>query len=79
MSMMVSMRVNELARSEVVYEILVRGQIGESLATDLGALRLEARQDQTLIVIAVIDQAHLHGVLERLRDLNVDIESVNPA
>jgi len=61
-----------------VYEILVRGELGETTAAELGARRFEPRRGKTLVVVEVIDQAHLHGILERLRDLAVDIERVNP-
>lgn len=61
-----------------VYEILVRGTLSETLASGLGARRFEPRQGKTLVVVDVIDQAHLHGILERLRDLAIDIERVNP-
>jgi hypothetical protein len=60
------------------YEIVVRGCIGEELAEELGAAALQPRHGRTVIVVEIIDQSHLHGVLERLRDLNIDIESVNP-
>lgn len=61
-----------------VYEILVRGELSEAIASGLGARRFEPRRGKTLIVVDVIDQAHLHGILEQLRDLAIDIERVNP-
>ena len=60
------------------FEILVRGTLDEALADELGATALVPRRRQTLIVIEIIDQSHLHGTLERLRDLDIVIESVNP-
>ena len=60
------------------YEILVRGELGERLADEIGAKCFALRPDRTLLLVDVIDQAHLHGVLERLRDLNVEIDRVNP-
>jgi hypothetical protein len=66
-------------RSGMVYEILVRGGLGDDIGDELGCIRVEERAGQTLLVIEIIDQSHLHGVIERLRDLNVAIESVNPA
>jgi hypothetical protein len=61
-----------------VYEILVRGSLTEALAATLGAKRFEPRRGKTLVVVEVIDQAHLHGILENLRDAAIDIERVNP-
>ena len=60
------------------YEILVRGTLSEQLADEIGAKRFEIRPDRTLLVVEIIDQSHLHGVLDSLRDLNVEIERVNP-
>jgi hypothetical protein len=59
------------------YEILVRGNIGERLAGQLGARRFGASSGRTLLVVEVIDQAHLHGVLRRVGDLNVEIERIS--
>jgi hypothetical protein len=64
--------------SAAVYEILVRGELSEALASGLGARKFEPRAGKTLVVVEVADQGQLHGVLERLRDLAIDIERVNP-
>jgi hypothetical protein len=75
------LRVSLNAGSEgtsTVYEILVRGAVSESLASGLGARSFEPREGKTLIVVECLDQAHLHGILEQLRDLAIDIERVNP-
>lgn len=60
------------------YEILVRGRLGDGLTEEIGAKRFELRPDKTLLVVEIIDQSHLHGVLDRLGDLNIEIERVNP-
>ena len=73
--------VNQLPGAEgtgTVYEILVRGELSEELADTLGAQRFEPRRGKTMIVVEIIDQAHLHGILESLRDQAIDIERVNP-
>lgn len=61
-----------------VYEIVVRGELSEAIAADLGARRFEPLRGKTVIVLEVIDQAHLHGILESLRDQAIDVERVNP-
>jgi hypothetical protein len=72
----------------VTYEIVVRGELSdrfaaaflsESLGSTVGPVRVEPGDGTTAIVIEVIDQTHLIAVLERLRDLSVEIERVNPA
>jgi hypothetical protein len=77
------------ARSKrVAYEIVVRGELSEhfastflseSLGSTVGRARVVPRDGTTAIVIQVIDQAHLLAILERLRDLSLEIERVNPA
>jgi hypothetical protein len=72
----------------VTYEIVVRAELSErftstflseSLAATVGPARVEPADGATAIVIEVIDQTHLLAVLERLRDLSVEIDRVNPA
>jgi hypothetical protein len=70
------------------YEIVVRGELSEqfartflseSLGATVGRARVEPGDGTTTIVIDAIDQAHLLAILERLRDLSLEIERVNPA
>jgi hypothetical protein len=70
------------------YEIVVRGDLSEhfsaaflseSLTSSVGQVRVESGDGATTIALEVIDQAHLLAILERLRDLSLEIERVNPA
>jgi hypothetical protein len=72
----------------VMYEIVVRGDLSEhfsatflreSLTSTVGQARVESGAGTTTITLEVIDQAHLLAILERLRDLSLEIERVNPA
>jgi hypothetical protein len=72
----------------VTYEIVVRGELSERFASTFLServgltperTRVEPGDGTTLIAIDVIDQAHLLAILERLRDLALEIERVNPA
>ena len=60
------------------YEVLVRGELSDHLVDVLGARRVVPSRGKTLIVVDVIDQSHLHGILNRLQDHNIEIERVNP-
>jgi len=60
------------------YELLVRGELSEELLADLGARSFEPRRGKTLILVDVIDQSHLHGILDWLQSRNIAIERVNP-
>ena len=76
------------ASKQVTYEIVVRGDLSDhftstflsdSLGTTVGKASVEPGDGTTTIVIEAIDQAHLLAILERLRDLSLEIERVNPA
>ena len=60
------------------YEIVVRGTMDDELVSDLGGRCFHPQPGKTLIVVDMIDQAHLHGVLAWLENRNIEIERVNP-
>jgi hypothetical protein len=64
--------------ASTTYEIVVRGRLDDSLVAALGARRFEPREGSTVLVVDIIDRAHLHGVLTQLHDNNVEVERVNP-
>ena len=64
--------------ARATYEIVVRGRLDHSLVAALGARRFEPREGATVLVLDVIDRAHLHGVLTQLHDNNIEVERVNP-
>jgi len=90
--MLVSMTSRGTATStsrRVTYEIVVRGDLSEhfaatflseTLTSTVGQTHVEVGDGTTTtIALEVIDQAHLLAILERLRDLSLEIERVNPA
>jgi hypothetical protein len=56
--------------------IKVRGRLGGRLASLFEGMTLVQRSDGSELVGHVADQAHLHGLLSRIRDLGLDLESV---
>jgi predicted Holliday junction resolvase-like endonuclease len=60
------------------YRVVVRGRLGEHLASCFEHLELESRPGKTSLTGTFVDQAQLHGLLDRLRDLGIPIVSVNP-
>ena len=61
------------------YEIRVKGHLDESWADWLSGLAIQHEPDgDSLLSGSLPDQAALHGVLNRLRDLGVQLISVNP-
>ena len=59
------------------YEIKVRGYLAQQWSEGSAGLKLTHLEgDETLISGLLPDQAALHGVLERIRDLNIPLMSV---
>jgi hypothetical protein len=58
------------------YEIVIRGELSDRFAPAFEAMTLEAGGGRTRIVGTVVDQAHLHGLLDQIRDLGMELISV---
>ncbi len=61
------------------YRIVVRGELSQRYSTAFEGMALEAEDGLTTITGPVVDQAHLHGLLDRVRDLGLELVSVNAA
>ena len=61
------------------YQIRVKGQLDPYLSAWFLDFTIEPTADgDTLLVGDVVDQAALHGIMARCRDLGVTLISVNP-
>ena len=59
------------------YEIKVRGHLEQCWSDWFAGLKLTHLEgDETLLFGSLPDQAALHGLLERVRDLNITLVSV---
>jgi hypothetical protein len=56
--------------------IEVRGRLTQRLAQAFDGLALMPRTGATELAGVVVDQAQLHGLLTRIRDLGLDLQSV---
>ena len=62
----------------MTYQIRVKGQLGWEWADWFGGLTITLEDDgETLITGPVVDQAALHGLLRKVRDLGLPLVSVN--
>ena len=59
------------------YEIRVKGHLGPRWAARFDGMTLSTRTDGTTVIHGpVVDQAALHGLLARVRDLGIPLLSV---
>ena len=61
-----------------VYELVLRGEFGDRFGLLFEGMRLERVDGDTVLTGPVLDQSHLHGLLERIQELGVELVSVNP-
>jgi hypothetical protein len=59
------------------YRIVVKGRLGERLGAAFSELELEPMYGATALSGEFVDEAQLYGVIDRLRDLGVELVSVN--
>jgi hypothetical protein len=62
----------------VVYQIRIQGHLGRKWTDWFGGLAITLEENgDTLLTGPVVDQAALHGLLKRVRDLGLPLLSVN--
>ena len=76
---MSNMRNSETDPSQpLVYQIRLKGHLGREWTHWFGGLAITALDTgETLLTGPVVDQAALHGVLRKVRDLGIPLLSVN--
>jgi hypothetical protein len=64
------------AVKSATYRLVVRGELDERFAYLFGELRMEREEGRTVMTGEVIDQAQLHGFIERIEELGLELLSV---
>lgn len=61
-----------------IYQIRIEGHLGNNLSEWFEEVTISLEDDgETLITSSSLDQAALHGLLKRVRDLGIPLISVN--
>ena len=58
------------------WEVRVRGAIPQAVLAELCVIEMTQEPAQTVLTTLPLDQAGLHGVLERLRNLGLDLVEI---
>jgi hypothetical protein len=66
------------ATGPTIYRIVVRGELSQRYLLVFEGMTLATGDGQTAITGPVVDQAHLHGLLDRVGDLGLELVSINP-
>jgi hypothetical protein len=61
------------------WEVRVRGPIPSAVLAELGAAGLTEEPAQTIMRTEPLDQAGLHGLLQRLRNLGLELLEIRTA
>jgi hypothetical protein len=60
------------------YRLVVEGELGPRYASAFDGMTIRAHDGETDITGPIIDQAHLHGLLERIAGLGLTLHSLTP-
>jgi hypothetical protein len=61
-----------------VYRICIRGCVTERIGSALEGMRIETGEAETFFIGEIRDQSQLYGLLDRVRDLGLELISLHP-
>jgi hypothetical protein len=62
--------------SGTAYRIVVRGELDDRFAYLFTGMEMQCADGTTVLTGSVVDQAQLHGLIERLEELALELVSV---
>ena len=62
--------------TRTVYRIVVRGELSERYAVAFEGMEMEVESGRTILTGEIIDEPHLHGILDRIGSLGLRLLSV---
>jgi hypothetical protein len=62
--------------TKTVYQIVVRGEISKRYAMAFEGMEMETKSGRTILTGEIIDNSHLHGILDRIIALGLELVSV---
>jgi hypothetical protein len=62
--------------TKTVYRIVVRGELSDRDAVGFEGMQLETKNGLTILTGEIIDEPHLHGILNRVNALGLELLSV---
>jgi len=60
------------------YRLVLRGELGEPFGFLFEGMQMDRVAGTTVLTGTVIDQTHLHGLLERVWELGLEVVSIGP-
>jgi hypothetical protein len=62
--------------TKTVYQLVVRGEISKRYAMAFEGMEMETKSGQTILTGEIIDNSHLHGILDRIIALGLELVRV---
>ena len=65
-----------MSKGRAVYRIVVRSELGERYAVAFEGMEMKTKHGCTVLTGEIVDQPHLHGILDRINGLGLELLSV---
>jgi len=65
-----------MSKGRTVYRIVMRSELGERYAVAFEGMEMKTKHGHTVLTGEIIDQPHLHGILDRINGLGLELLSV---